>query len=144
MTTAPSLDHALPPVLQRDEACPARGGRPPARTLAERGTDDASELAPNNNHQPRHNAQRWVEKVGRSIKGSGTPHLVKDRMDITGARWGLAGAEAILKLRALKANGDLEDYWHYHLTQERHHVHQARYHNNVVPNGHMISHPQVT
>ena len=30
-------------------------------------------------------------------------HLVKDRMDITGARWGLAGAEAILKLRALPA-----------------------------------------
>ncbi len=27
-------------------------------------------------------------------------HLVKDRMDITGARWGLDGAEAILKLRA--------------------------------------------
>ena len=35
-------------------------------------------------------------------------HLVKDRMDITGARWGLAGAEAILKLRAIKANGDFE------------------------------------
>ena len=27
-------------------------------------------------------------------------HLVKDRMDITGARWGLPGAEAILTLRA--------------------------------------------
>jgi hypothetical protein len=27
-------------------------------------------------------------------------HLVKDRMDITGPRWGLIGAEAILKLRA--------------------------------------------
>ena len=33
-------------------------------------------------------------------------HLVKDRMDITGARWGLPGAEAILKLRALLSNGD--------------------------------------
>jgi hypothetical protein len=31
-------------------------------------------------------------------------HLVKDRMDITGARWGLAGAEAILKLRAIFTN----------------------------------------
>ena len=54
-------------------------------------------------------------------------------MDITGARWGLAGAEAILKLRALKANGDFESYWQYHLTQERHHVHQARYHNRQLP-----------
>ena len=60
-------------------------------------------------------------------------HLVKDRMDITGARWGLAGAEAILKLRAIKANGDFEDYWRYHLTQERHHIHKARYHNHVIP-----------
>ena len=60
-------------------------------------------------------------------------HLVKDRMDITGARWGLAGAEAILKLRALKANGDFDAYWTYHLAQERHHVHEARYHDHVIP-----------
>ena len=59
-------------------------------------------------------------------------HLVKDRMDITGARWGLTGAEAILKLRAVRCNGDLDDYWAY-LAQERHRVHQSRYANNVVP-----------
>jgi hypothetical protein len=35
-----------------------------------------------------------------------TRHLVGDRLDITGARWGLAGAEAVLKLRALWSNGD--------------------------------------
>jgi hypothetical protein len=34
-------------------------------------------------------------------------HLVKDRMDITGARWGLERAEALLKLRSLKISGDL-------------------------------------
>ena len=60
-------------------------------------------------------------------------HLVKDRMDITGARWGLAGAEAILKLRAIKANGDFDAYWRYHLDQERHHIHEARYHNHIIP-----------
>ena len=38
-------------------------------------------------------------------------HIVKDRMDITGARWGLEGAEAILKLRAVIATGDFDDYW---------------------------------
>ena len=36
-------------------------------------------------------------------------HLVKDRMDITGARCGLPGAEAILKLRALHCNGDFPE-----------------------------------
>ena len=60
-------------------------------------------------------------------------HLVKDRMDITGARWGLQGAEAILKLRALHANGDLADYWRYHLTQEHQRNHQSRYANNTIP-----------
>ena len=33
-------------------------------------------------------------------------HLIGDRLDITGARWGLQGAEAILTLRAVIANGD--------------------------------------
>ena len=54
--------------------------------------------------------------------------LVKDRMDITGARWGLGSAEAILKLRALTANGDFDDYRTYHLRQEHQRVHQNRYH----------------
>ena len=39
-------------------------------------------------------------------------------MDITAARRGLAGAEAILKPRAIKANRDFEEYWRYHLAQE--------------------------
>ena len=41
-------------------------------------------------------------------------HLVKDRMDITGACWGLLGAEAVLKLRALRASEDLDAYWTFH------------------------------
>ena len=60
-------------------------------------------------------------------------HLVKDRMDITGARWGLPGAEAILKLRALRGNGDFDTYWPYHLAQERRRVHETRYLNGVIP-----------
>jgi hypothetical protein len=60
-------------------------------------------------------------------------HLVKDRMDITGARWGLPGAEAILKLRALISNGDFDQYWTWHLTQEQQRVHNSRYLNGVIP-----------
>jgi hypothetical protein len=60
-------------------------------------------------------------------------HLVKDRMDLTGARWGLQGAEAILKLRALRANGDFDEYWRYHLAQERGRIHEARYLDNLIP-----------
>ena len=41
-------------------------------------------------------------------------HLIKDRLDITGARWSLAGAEAILRLRSLRASGDFDAYWRFH------------------------------
>jgi hypothetical protein len=50
-------------------------------------------------------------------------HLVKDRMDLTGARWSLEGAEAVLHLRSLRASGDFEDYMVFHNCQE----HQRNY-----------------
>ena len=59
-------------------------------------------------------------------------HLVKDRMDITGARWGLDGAEAILKLRALISNGDFDQYWRFHLRQEHKRIHNARYREDLT------------
>jgi hypothetical protein len=65
---------------------------------------------------PRALAAGWQIATG-VIEGA-CRHLVKDRMDITGARWGVATAEAILKLRALHANGDFDAYWDYHLQQE--------------------------
>jgi hypothetical protein len=57
--------------------------------------------------------------------------MVKDRLDITGARRGLAGAEAVLKLRALRANGDFDTYWAWHEQQEFTRNHQARYRNTL-------------
>jgi len=46
-------------------------------------------------------------------------YLVKDRMDITGARWSLEGAEAVLRLRAIRSSGDFDEYWRFHVQQER-------------------------
>ena len=60
-------------------------------------------------------------------------HLVRDRFDITGARWSLDGAEAMLKLRAVRANGDWGQYWHHHLAAERERVHASRYAGGVIP-----------
>jgi len=60
-------------------------------------------------------------------------HLIKDRMDITGARWGLDGADAVLKLRALCSNGDFDNYWAFHVAQERRRVHESRYAKGVIP-----------
>jgi hypothetical protein len=46
-------------------------------------------------------ARGWPIATG-IIEGA-CRNLVKDRMDLTGARWGLDGAEAVLKLRALRS-----------------------------------------
>ena len=58
-------------------------------------------------------------------------YLVKDRMELTGARWRLAGAETVLRLRALQASGDFEDYWQFHLQQEWYRNHRSVYQDGV-------------
>jgi hypothetical protein len=76
-------------------------------------------------------AKGWPIATG-VIEGA-CRHLVKDRMDITGARWGLEGAEAVLKLRAVRVNGDFDAYWRFHLDQERRRVHGSRYADHILP-----------
>ena len=46
-------------------------------------------------------------------------NLVKDRMERSGMRWKLPGGEAMLKLRAVKLNGDLDEYWEYRIKREQ-------------------------
>jgi hypothetical protein len=60
-------------------------------------------------------------------------YVVRDRMDRTGARWSLAGAEAVLRLRAIATNGDFDDYWAFHLEREYERTHRSRYANGCVP-----------
>ncbi|MGH7748002.1 MAG: ISKra4 family transposase, partial [Candidatus Dormibacteria bacterium] len=60
-------------------------------------------------------------------------YLVADRMDVTGARWSVDGAEAVLKLRAVRANDDFSEYWAFHLHNEQHRVHESRYANGTLP-----------
>ena len=70
-------------------------------------------------------------------------YVVKDRMEITGARWGLEGGEAVLKLRALYLNGDFDAYWKFHEQQEYQRNHQAKFsempkarpHLQLIPTG---------
>jgi hypothetical protein len=74
---------------------------------------------------PRALANGWPIATG-VIEGA-CRHLVQDRMGITGARWGLPGAQAILWLRAIRASGDHEAYWNYHIQQEHQRNHLSRY-----------------
>ena len=45
-------------------------------------------------------------------------NLIKDRMERSGMRWSLEGAEAMIQLRSLYLSDDLDDYWDFHLEQE--------------------------
>jgi hypothetical protein len=60
-------------------------------------------------------------------------HLVKDRMEVTGARWSLNGAEAVLRLRALRSSHDFDEYWIFHEAQEYERNHRALYAGGIVP-----------
>jgi hypothetical protein len=78
---------------------------------------------------PRALAEGWPIATG-VIEGA-CRHLVQDRMGITGARWGLEGAQAMLWLRAISASGDTSAYWDYHITQEHQRNHTSRYQDSL-------------
>lgn len=54
-------------------------------------------------------------------------HLINDRLGITGARWGLKTAEAVLKIRSIRSSGDFDEYWKFHKTQEKQRNHCSKY-----------------
>ena len=58
-------------------------------------------------------------------------HLIKDRMNITGARWTMRGAEAVLPLGYLYISGDWDEYWQFHLQQEDKRNHLAFYSSGI-------------
>jgi len=103
---------------------------PAARAGADRCADYLSNKAPYLDYATALE-RGWPIATG-VIEGA-CRHLVKDRMDLTGARWGLEGAEAVLRLRALVTNGDFDAYWRFHLSREQERVHLARYAPDVLP-----------
>lgn len=65
-------------------------------------------------------------------------HLVNDRMNLTGAHWSLTGAEAVLRLRALRASDDFDEYWIFHELCEYEQNHASVYAHQQVP---VTTHP---
>ena len=54
--------------------------------------------------------------IGSGVVEGACRHLVKDRMEQAGMRWRIAGAQAILNLRAIYVNGDWDEF-HAHRIQ---------------------------
>ena len=73
------------------------------------------------NHTPYLQYQSYLKKgypIATGVIEGTCRYLVKDRMEITGARWGLQGAEALLKLRAIHTSGDFDEYWQFYQTTQ--------------------------
>jgi len=88
------------------------------------------------NHLPYLRYDRYLAQglpIATGVIEGACRHLVKDRMEVTGARWGLTGAEAILSLRALRSSRDFDEYWRFHEACEYKRTHQSRYIGGIVP-----------
>lgn len=57
--------------------------------------------------------------IGSGVAEGACRHLVKDRMEGAGMRWSLAGAQAMLRLRALYLNGDWDVFVEHRITREQ-------------------------
>jgi hypothetical protein len=61
--------------------------------------------------------------IGTGVVEGACRHLVKDRFERAGMRWSVAGAQALLDLRAVYLNQDWDDFQRF----RRHSVHQQRF-----------------
>lgn len=57
--------------------------------------------------------------IGSGVAEGACRHLVKDRMERTGMRWTVAGAQAMLHLRAIYINGHWDKYMSHHIEAEQ-------------------------
>ena len=57
--------------------------------------------------------------IGSGVAEGACRHLVKDRMELTGMRWSIPGAQAMLDLRAVFLNDDWEAFQQHRIKQER-------------------------
>jgi len=57
--------------------------------------------------------------IGTGVVESACGHVVKDRMEISGARWSINGAESVLRLRSVFKSEDWDKYWEFFTAQAR-------------------------
>jgi hypothetical protein len=57
--------------------------------------------------------------IGSGVAEGACRHLVKDRMERTGMRWTVSGAQALLDLRAIHINRQWDQYMTYHIEAEQ-------------------------
>ena len=56
----------------------------------------------------------WQWRHRRSL-----PQLINDRLELTGMRWTVQGAESIIRLRAVYINKEWKDFWRFRRKSEK-------------------------
>jgi len=64
--------------------------------------------------------------IGSGVAEGACRHLVKDRMELTGMRWCVAGAQAMLNLRAVYINQQWDAFQQHRIEQERQRLYPYR------------------
>jgi hypothetical protein len=62
--------------------------------------------------------------VATGVVESACGSVVQDRMEGSGKRWSIDGAESVLILRSLEKSDDYTEYWNYHISQEKNRLYQ--------------------
>lgn len=74
------------------------------------------------NHQHKMDYLAFIKKgypISSAMAESTCGHLVKERMEQSGMRWSSNGAQKVMDLRAVKLNGDMEDFMQFLISSER-------------------------
>lgn len=80
-------------------------------------------------NQDRMRYDEYIRKgipIGSGVVESTCKVLVQQRMEGSGMRWSKPGADAMLALRAIYLNGDLGEYFEYHIENERKRLYDDR------------------
>ena len=65
--------------------------------------------------------------IGSGVAEGACRHLVKDRLEQTGMRWVVPGAQSLLHLRAVYLNGDWKNFVNYRIEQEQNRLYPYKY-----------------
>ena len=71
--------------------------------------------------------------IGSGVAEGACRHLVKDRLERTGMRWTVEGAQAILDLRSTYLNGDWTAYWSHYTHAENKRLYRDLNFRNTLP-----------
>ena len=63
--------------------------------------------------------------IGTGVIEGACRSYVKDRMELSGMRWVIAGAESLLQLRSIKINGKWGEYWDYYRKKRKEDLYSA-------------------